>query len=397
MNSKKIEDTQPIKINSLDELAEKDPVSADLSDTQSIQVKPKRWKSIILGLLLILLFAIGGGSIGYFSGIQQRISREDEEVITQAAIHYQYGIQELDAGNYELARTQLEYVLQIYPEFPGIKEKYTEVMVKLAGATVPTAQAIQPAPTTDTRGAEALFNQVLQEIQTQQWSLAIQSLEALRNEDHTYRTVEVDGMYYTALRYRAVEMIVNEGNLEEGLYFLALLEKYAPLDHDAVNYSSWARLYIAGASFWDIDWPQVVNYFGQLSAAFPYLHDGTGWTATDRYLKGSEYYGDQLAGEGNHCEAIQQYQNILNYSANDTVQVKYDQTYILCYPPTAVPQPTETESPEATATEDPTAPVCGDNNLDLDNGEECDDGNTDNEDGCSANCMIEPEPPAEEG
>ena len=354
MVSKKLEDTQPIKINPPAELAETNPIPANLSDTKTVLVKPKRWKLIILGLLLILLFAIGGGSIGYFSGIQQRISQQNEEVITEATLHYQYGIQQLDAGNYELARTQLEYVLQIYPEFPGIKEKYTEVMVKLASASVPTEQAIQPTQTTDTRGAEALFNQATQEIQTQQWALAIQSLEALRNEDYTYRTIEVDGMYYTALRYRAVEFIVNEGNLEEGLYFLALLEKYAPLDHDAVNYSNWARLYLTGASFWEIDWEQVVNYFGQLAAAFPYLHDGTGWTATDRFLKGSEYYGDLLAGEGKHCEAIQQYQNILNYSANDAIQVKYDQSYIICYPPTAVPLPTETESPEATATEEPT-------------------------------------------
>ncbi len=351
MVRKKLEDTQPIKINPSGELAETNPIPANLSDTKTVHVKPKRWKSIILGLLLILLFAIGGGSIGYFSGIQQRISQQNEEVITEATLHYQYGIQQLDAGNYELARTQLEYVLQIYPEFPGIKEKYTEVMVKLASASVPAEQIIQPTPTTDTRGAEALFNQATQEVQTQQWALAIQSLEALRNEDYTYRTIEVDGMYYTALRYRAVEFIINEGNLEEGLYFLALLEKYAPLDNKAVNYSNWARLYLTGASFWEIDWEQVVYYFGQLVLADPSISDGA-YSATARYLEGSEYYGDLLASEGKHCEAIQQYQNILNYSANDTIQVKYDQSYIICYPPTAVPLPTETESPEATPTEE---------------------------------------------
>jgi len=350
MVSKKLEDTQPIKTNSADESVETNTIPSDLGNTQSVRVKPKRWKSILLGLLLILLFAIGGGGIGYFSGIQQRISQEDEEVITQATLHYQYGIQQLDAGNYELARTQLEYVIQIYPEFPGIREKYIEVMVKLADASVPTEQVIQLTPTPDTRGAEALFNQAVQETQAQQWSLAIQTLEALRNEDYTYRTIEVDGMYYTVLRYRAVELIVKEGNLEEGLYFLALLEKYAPLDHDAVNYTSWARLYLTGASFWDIDWPQVVHYFSQLAAAFPYLHDGTGWTATARYLEGSEHYGDLLASEGKHCEAIQQYQNVLNYSELEPIRVKYDQSYLKCYPPTATPQPTETESPEITPT-----------------------------------------------
>jgi len=354
MVRKKLEDTQPIKINSPEESAETNTITSNFSDTQSIRVKPKRWKSIILGSVLILLFAIGGGSIGYFSGIQQRISQENEEVITQAALHYQYGIQQLDAENYELARTQFEYVLQIYPDFPGIKEKYTEVMVKLASGAVPTEQVIQPTPITDTRGAEALFNQVLQEIQTQQWLLAIQSLEALRNEDYTYRTVEVDGMYYTALRYRATDLIFKEGNLEEGLYFLALLEKYAPLDRDAANYSNLARLYITGASFWDVDWAQVVHYFGILTPLNRYMQDASGFTAENRYLKGSENYGDLLASEEKHCEAIEQYQNALNYSTLDYIQVKYDQSYLKCYPPTATPEPTETESPDATPTEEVT-------------------------------------------
>ena len=351
MVRKILEDTQPIKTNLP---VEDESISQKLSSTQPIRTKPKRWKTILLGAILIVLFALGGGGIGYLSGIQQRISKENEEVITQAAIHFQYGLQQMDAGNYELARTQLEYVLQIYPDFPGIKEKYTEVMVKLGSSVAPADQIVQPTPTVDTRGAEAIFIQTAQEIQTQQWALAIQSLEALRNEDYTYRTIEVDGMYYTALRYRAVEYIINEGNLEEGLYFLALLEKYAPLDHDSVNYANWARLYITGASSWDIDWAQVVKNFGDLSAAFPNMHDGTGWTATDRYLKGSEFYGDLLASEEKHCEAITQYQNVLNYSALENIQEKYNQSYLKCYPPTAVPEPTATDAPVLAPTETPT-------------------------------------------
>ena len=55
--------------------------------------------------------------------------------------------------------------------------------------------------------------------------------------------------------------------------FLAIVEKYMPLDHDSVNYAQWARLYLTGASFWDIDWSQVVNYLASFRAAFPYLHD----------------------------------------------------------------------------------------------------------------------------
>jgi len=346
MARKKLDDTQPIQVTPVDKTAEN-----SLGDTQSIKKKHKRGRIILLGILAVLLFTIGGGGFGYLNGINQRIAKENEEVLTQAALHYQYGLQQMAAGNFELAKTQLEYVLQIYPDFPDAKEKYTETLVQLASSNTQIGPDIEPTATPDTRGAEALFNQAVQEVQNQQWALAFQILHSLRDEDYTYRTIDVDGMYFTTLRHRAIELIVNEGNLEEGLYFLAVVEKYAPLDHDAVNYAQWARMYITGASFWDIDWSQVVNYFGQLAAAFPYLHDGTGWTATDRYLKGSEYYGDQLANAGDHCNAIKQYQNVLNYGAREDIQDKYNFSHLKCYPPTPTPEPTPTI--DDTATEEP--------------------------------------------
>ena len=355
MARKKLEDTQPINIDSTQEL----PVQSDgppgLGDTQPLKVKPRWWKLLLIGFTILFILGSVGGVYGYFQGIQQRVKRENEEVITQAALHFQYGLQELQSGNYELARVQFEYVIQIYPDFPGAAEKYMETMVKMAESGAPVEQAVEPELVIDNSGAEALFNQAVQAVQSQQWPLAIQTLDALRDQNYAYRTVEVDGLYFTALRYRAVQMILEEGDLEGGLYFFALLEKYAPLDHDAVIYADTAGVYLTGASFWDIDWAQVVHIFGQLATAFPFMHDGNGWTAVDRYLKGSEYYGDQLVSEGNHCEALEHYQNILNYSALDHIQDKYDQAYVVCYPPTPIPQPTATEAPEETITEEPSA------------------------------------------
>jgi len=316
-----------------------------LDDTQALAVKkPKRWRVILLGILLILIFGAGGGGFGYLNGIRQRVDKQNEEILTQAAIQYQYGVQQMANGNYELARTHLEYVLSIYPEFPGITEKYTEVMIELAKASQPTALP-SPTPTVDTRGAEALFNQAVQEVQSQQWEAAMNTLEALRNEDYTYRTLEVDGLYFIVLRYRAIEMIVKNGDLEEGLYLLALSEQFAPLDRDAVNYANWARMYLTGVSFWEVNWEQVVSFFSQLYAAFPYMHDGTGWTATDRFIIASEKYGDQLVATGAPCDALEYYQNVLNINPQEHVQDKYNQAYLQCYPPTPTPEPLPTQTP----------------------------------------------------
>ena len=351
MVNKNFDDTQEIQTSGGNSLAGGRTQPVRIGDTQSLPVKkPKRWRVVLFGLLFLLLLSTAGAGLGYLRGIQQRLNRENEDLLTQAAIQFQYGVQQLEAGNYELARTHFEYVLQIYPDFPGFTEKYTEVMVRLAQQS---KDALEPAvtPTVDNRGAEALFNQALQEVQSQQWAAAVNTLEALRNTDYTYRTLEVDGLYYTALRYRAVDMIVNEGDLEEGLYFMAILKQYAPLDNKAVNYGNWAQLYLTGASYWDLDWEQVVIYFNQLYAAFPNMHDGTGWTAAGRFMEGSERYADQLAESGEYCKALDFYRNVLSISAIENVQGKYDQVYLICHPPTAIPQPTQTPEPEVILTE----------------------------------------------
>ena len=350
MSQENLEDTQQLKASGANN------TPANLSDTQPVKVKKlKRGRVILLGILLTLLLGVTGAFVGYRQGIQDRINHQQDQILKEAAVQFQYGEQQFNNGNYELARTHFEYVLENYPDFPGIAERYTETMVRLAQSTAPVAQP-EATPTLTNLNAEALFNQAVQEVQTQQWAIAMNTLEALRNEDTNYRTLEVDGMFFTTLRYRAVELIVNEGNLEEGLYFLAILNKYAPLDRDAVNYSNWARLYLTGASFWEVDWEQVVNYFSQLSAAFPYMHDGNGWTATDRFIKGSEFYGDQLVDAGEHCNALPQYQTVLNYSAIETVQDKYNQAFLKCYPPTKTPAPIEIDTPEVIPTEETPTP-----------------------------------------
>jgi tetratricopeptide (TPR) repeat protein len=350
MSQEHLEDTQQIKNSGTHD------TPARMSDTQPVKAKkPRRGRTILLGILATLLLGAIGGGFGYRQGIQDRINRQEEQILKDAAVQFQYGIQQFDSGNYELARSHFEYVLQNYPEFPGITEKYTETMVRLAQTSAPALQP-QATPTFANMAVEALFNQANQEVQTKQWAAAINTLEALRNEDTNYRTLEVDGMYFITLRYRAIEMILNEGNLEEGLYFMALLSKYAPLDRDSVNYSVWARLYLTGASFWEVDWEQVVNYFSQLAAAMPGMHDGNGWTATDRFIRGSEYYADQLADAGEHCKSLEYYQTVLNYSANEPVQDKYNQAYRKCYPPTKTPEPIETETPEVIPTEETPTP-----------------------------------------
>jgi len=343
------------KDNSAPDFTEEPPKSS-LEDTSPIKIEdkavkvPKRWRVVLLGIFILLVLASAGSGLGYYSGIQKRIAYEESQHLNVAATHYQNGMQAMLAGNYELAKVQFEYVIQLYPDFPGITEKYSEAVINSTKASWDSA-APTPAPARNVEGAEALFQQALTEIFSQQWAAALNTLQALRDEDYTYRTLEADGLYWIALRYAAVDKINKEGDLEGGLYYLALAEKFAPLDHDAVNYALWARMYITGASFWDVDWKQVIYYFEQVYNASPYMYDGSR-TAKERYRVGLLEYGKLLLYvTQENCQAEKYLRTCLNVQYDQEVEQLVNEAYLLCLGPTETPTPEITATPQETPTE----------------------------------------------
>lgn len=332
------------------------PVDIEAAPKKRATKIPRRWRVVLFGIFLFLVLTAAGTGWGYYQGIQERMDQEKNTRLEVAAKHYIYGEQQLMAGNYELARRQFEYVIQVYPQYPNITQKYADVLVALAKSNQPTPLA-STTPDLRNQGAEQLYNQALQQLQAKQWSDLINTLEALRDISLSYRTLEVDGMYYIALRYGAIDAILQQGDLETGLYYLAVAQRYAPLDKDAVNYANWARLYLQGATYWGVDWANVVQYFSQLYAAFPYMRDMNGWTAIDRYRKGLEAYGDFLLASDKPCDALTQYQNAAGLSSTDLLQTKIGKANSACNPsqPTAMPL---LDTPEAeTPTDTPSEPT----------------------------------------
>jgi len=298
--------------------------------------RPHYFRAVLLGLLIVLIAALISGSLGYFSGIKQRKAEEENQRLTLAATHYQYGMQAMMSGNYEVARIQFEYVIQVYPDFPDIMEKYSEVLMNLAKTQQATSQP-SATPTRDIQGAEALFQQAQTDITNQDWCTAVDTIKNLRDEDYTYETLTVDGMLWTSLRNCAVKKISTDGDLEGGLYYLTLAQKFAPLDHDAVNLAAGARLYVTGASYWEVDWSQVVHYFSQVYNSYPYMHDASGWTGIERYRIGLREYGKQLMASGDYCPAQEQFQIAFNIQSDDEISNLLNEATLYCQGPTAAP------------------------------------------------------------
>jgi len=285
-----------------------------------------------LGLIILLVLAVLGG---YRSALVTRLRTQDAVITKQLGEQFQYALVDIEFKRYENARQRLEFIIAHDASFPGAQEKLTEVLVQMNVPTPTVAASLTPTP--DFSGAEQAFAQAQQRIAAQDWPGAISALDQMRKLDPNYQTPLVDGMYYFALRNYGYDLITRQGNLEGGIYQVALAEHFGPLDRDASGLREGARFYLIGASFWELDWSQAVFYFEQVYGGWSGLWDGT-MTASERYYIASMRYGDDLISRGEYCAAYEQYVNAQKISQLDQSAAKgFNQASRQCYPATETP------------------------------------------------------------
>lgn len=321
----------------------------------------KAWRWVIaIGILALLAIAAASALGGYLSGVDQRTRFEATMVAQKVVEQYQLGLQDMQGGQYELARQRFEFVIRLAPDYPGVTDNLAKVLLELNTTATPTPVPTPTlTPTPDLRSAEELFSQAQILLADQKWSEAIDTLLKLRKDEPDFHAVEVDSMFYVALRNRGVQRILTEGDLEGGTYDLALAERFGPLDIEASNMRAWADLYVTGASFWGLDWGQAAYYFGQIVLVAPNLRDNTNMTATERFRIASIKYGDVLAANKEWCEAQEQYRAAYNLSPDPALEATATWVEEKCRegekPPerTPEPPPEATPTPEVPATTEP--------------------------------------------
>ncbi len=322
-----------------------------VSNPPAKKFKKRRGLIILAGFGVVLVLTIIGGFIGYRVAYNSRLANAQEDAAYEASTQFLLGVADIEAGRYEIAKQRFDFVLQTNPDFPGAMEKYTEVMRLIAQQKTPTpplpTPTFAPTPTKDLRPVEDLFNTAQAYLRANDWNNAIVVIEALRTTDLAYRAIDVDGMYYIALRGRGIQKILQEGNLEGGIYDLSLVQKFGPLDKEAEGYRAWARAYLQGASFWKVDWEKVVSYFSQIYPAVPSLRDIDGWTASERYRIALIEYGNKLLAEENYCAARDQYRIALSIADDLALAPTATFVQLQCEPPTPTLAPA-TPTPEFT-------------------------------------------------
>jgi hypothetical protein len=279
---------------------------------------------LLLGIILFSIASTTGLAFGYVSGV---ISREEDHALSiaeDAQVQFDLGQKDLEGGYYDLARQRFEYVVQQDPDFPGAIDMLSETLVQLSKPGMQVTELAMPSPTSsptpDTRPVEELFTLAQGQFRNQEWKNLVQTIVSLRDIDPLYRAGEIDRMLFLGLRFSGIEKILNDGNLEGGLYDLTLSERFAQLDSQARIYQEWARLYQIGVSFWSVIPEKSVYYFSQLALAAPYLRDLSGVYARDRYRMALLQYADWLGQAGEWCLADEQYHQAYSLSEEQILQ-----------------------------------------------------------------------------
>ena len=287
-----------------------------------------------LGLILVLVLAI---LAGYGSGLSIRRDNEASTISQQLGQQFQYALVDIEFGRYANAKQRLEWIIGEDSTFPGAQDKLTQLLVLMNQPTPTLTPSLTPTP--DFSGAEQAFTKAQQLVAEQNWPEALRTLDDIRKLDPTYKTGQVDGMYYFVLRNYGYDLLTKQGNLEGGIYHFTLAERFGPLDRDAAGLREGARYYLIGASFWELDWQQALFYFDQVYRGWSGLWDGT-FTATERYYYASMRYGDQLFAQGDACGAVAQYTNAMAIAALEKQSAEaYDDAYGACYPATPTLDP----------------------------------------------------------
>ncbi len=322
-------------------------MSENLGNTQpNIKIKKSgRGRRFLLNALILIVLVALAIFGGYQAGLSIRKENRASVVSQQLGEQYEYALVDIQFGRYENAQQRLQFIIANDPSFPGAQEKLTQVLVSMNAPTPTVTPSLTPTP--DFSGAEQAFAQAQQLITAQDWPGAIGALDEMRKLDPTYQTSLVDGMYYFALRNYGYDLITKQGNLEGGIYQITLAERFGMLDRDTNALRQGARVYLIGASFWELDWKQAVDYFQQVYSGYANLWDGT-QTAAQRYWYASMRYGDQLFATQDYCNAVDQYKNAESVAPLDNTAAEgYNKSYRQCYPATATPAPVEEVSPTA--------------------------------------------------
>ena len=301
----------------------------DASPTPSPTSRAWIWQIALSVVALVLITAVGG-VMGYGAKSEEDAIAQATQAMmpARAAAQEQFalGVEALESQRFLEAKTHLEYAMLVDPSLPDIDEKLAEALIGIYSEPTPTpmpdpaATAVAVTPVIP-NAAELLF-QAQDLINNGEWSLGIEVLQNLRFFHPEYQPTVVDGLFFSALYNRGMER-VGAGDLGGGVYDLEGASRFGSLGAEGQNYLEWASFYLAGVSYWKLDWGKAAYYFGLVVDAAPDFQDSSGVSVRERYREAAQEYAQLLAEKDDWCEAERYFRIAVEHGGEDNGMLDY--------------------------------------------------------------------------
>jgi tetratricopeptide (TPR) repeat protein len=293
------------------------PPTPTMASPSIARPAPVKARGLSATTLLILAFACGFLSIiiaaglgGVYAGLQDRTADQQ----AQADKFYDEGVANRAAGKLQLAKADFEYVLKIDPAYPGATEQLQQIVDLLTVKPTPTASAIQ------VNVAEQLYQTGVEAYNQQKWQRAIEIFAQVRALDPTYQQDQIaQQTYQAALTYG--QQLLQEDRLEEAIAYLDQAAYWQPLPAETEVEVTYARLYITARDYWNVNWEQAIQSFGELYQIGPGYRD-----TFARYVEAYVQYGNERTRAGDPCTAQTQYEAALKLRPDAELQAKADKS-----------------------------------------------------------------------
>ena len=320
------------------------PQTNEPSNQASTPPPKKRRPVRIVGLLLIIFSVLVGwfllvAFLGWQSGQQQLQDRQMAQLDRQITL----AEEDIAQGNYRLALTRLEWVLE--RDSGSAQAQLLRDRAQAGQGTTPeptpvTAVTVTPASTrlpTATPGSIGSPSDELRRIQrlvaTKYWEEALPALIAFQQQFPSFERQETDQLLYDVYMNYGLDLITGE-KVELGMYYLAQAQQLGDLPQSARDYQTWAELYTQGISFYGVNWEASAYYFRDLCLAAPFYQ-----SSCERVFTALVSLGDQYAFAQDWCPAQDLYDEASSYQTTAELNDKRTQAQENCL--LATPTPSE--------------------------------------------------------
>jgi len=302
-----------------------------------------RWQRVrwvlfwVLGLLLLLTLIIGGAAYGgLYTGERDREQRR----LDLADEHYRAGLERLEAGEYELAIAEFEYVLELQPEHPFAEQGIAEAETRNVALPTPTSETYEIV-------VDDLYQKAAAHYEARRWEEASAVFTQVRVLDPAYEAETVEELLFTSL-YNAGMAFLEEDRFEEGVFYLDQAVALRPLDEEALTQRSLAVQYMTALGYWGVDWERCIERFENLYTIAPGYKD-----VFSRLYSAHVTYADAWYDQGEMCPAEVQYAQAMQLMADPDVEQRRTGAAEICMVATPTPIAPITGTLPITLTEPP--------------------------------------------